>query len=42
MNRMDKLASQLSVEQIQNLSDEEVMHMVMERPGHPGRSTCRN
>ncbi len=39
MNSMEisKLASQLSVEQIQNLSNEEVMHMVMERPGHPGQ-----
>ena len=40
---MDKLeainhwAIQLSVEQIENLPEEEVLMMVMERPGHPGQ-----
>ena len=40
---MDKLeainrwASQLSAEQIENLPEEEVLMMAMERPGHPGQ-----
>ena len=40
---MDKLeatnhwASRLSVEQIENLLEEEVLIMAMERPGHPGQ-----
>ena len=37
LEAINKLASQLSVEQIRNLSDEDVMSMAMERPGHPGQ-----
>lgn len=40
MNKLEainKLASQLSVEQIRNLSDEAVLSMAMERPEHQGQ-----
>ncbi len=29
--------SSLSLEQIENLSDEEILDLAMERPGHPGQ-----
>lgn len=34
---INNLASSLSVEQIKNLSDQEILSMVMQRPGHPGQ-----
>lgn len=36
LEAMNRLASSLTVEQIENLTDEEVLNVVMERPGHPG------
>lgn len=40
MNKLEafnRWASQLSVEQIKNLPEEEVLSVAMERPGHPGQ-----
>ena len=40
MNKLKAInhwASRLSVEQIENLPEEEVLMMAMERPGHPGQ-----
>lgn len=33
---MNQWASKLSVEQIKDLSEDEILSMVIERPGHPG------
>lgn len=40
MNKIDLMnewASQLSIENIRNLSEDELLNFVMERPGHPGQ-----
>jgi hypothetical protein len=40
MNKLELLnrwASRLSVEEIKNLPEDEVLRMAMERPGHPGQ-----
>ena len=34
---MNQWASRLSVQQIKNLPEDEILSMVMERPGHPGQ-----
>lgn len=36
VEEVNRLASALSVQQIESLSDEEIMYMAMERPEHPG------
>lgn len=36
LERVNQWASQLSVEQIKDLSEDEILSMAMERPGHPG------
>lgn len=33
---INQLVSKLTPEQIENLSDDEIMGMAMQRPGHPG------
>ncbi len=37
LEELNKLASQLTPEQINNLSDDEILSLAMERPGHPGQ-----
>jgi hypothetical protein len=37
LEEINKKASKLSLEEINNLSEAEVLDMVMERPGHPGQ-----
>src|SRR3989338_7129911 len=37
LTRNSRLAASLSVEQIAKLTDEEILDMAMERPGHPGQ-----
>jgi hypothetical protein len=33
----NRLISRLSLEQIRNLSDQEILDLAIERPGHPGQ-----
>lgn len=35
LEKLNKLASSLTVKQIKNLSEDEILSMVMERPFHP-------
>ena len=37
LEELNKWASKLSVEEICNLSEDEVLGVAMERPGHPGQ-----
>ena len=37
LKELNKWASNLSVEEIDNLSEDEVLGVAMERPGHPGQ-----
>ena len=37
LDEINKWVSKLSAEEIQNLTDEEILSLAMERPGHPGQ-----
>ncbi len=37
LEELNKWVSELSIEQIKNLSEDEILSMSMERPGHPGQ-----
>lgn len=37
LEELNKLVSKLSLKEIKNLSDDEILNMAMERPGHPGQ-----
>jgi len=37
LEKLNKWASKLSLEEIENLPEDEILEMVMERPGHPGQ-----
>jgi hypothetical protein len=37
LDEINKWVSKLSTEEIQNLTDEEILSLAMERPGHPGQ-----
>ncbi len=37
LDEMNQFVSKLSVKGIQDLSDEEIVNLAMERPGHPGQ-----
>lgn len=37
LEELNRIASSLSEQQIADLSDEQILSMAMERPGHPGQ-----
>lgn len=37
LEELNKWASNLSLKEIKNLSEDEILNMAMERPGHPGQ-----
>lgn len=37
LEQINQIASKLTVEEINNFSDEEILALTMQRPGHPGQ-----